>query len=401
MSCLRQRWQSQPAQRHSLFNKLFIRGDGIQNRLTLIAYDRMSTNLYSKYILFNCSLTMDILERLPGFPERYDLTTLWCNPNLTFEFAKTYIGTSRYWMNICTHSCIHLHHVIDHPDLGWDWHALSRNKNITMKDVIDHPDLPWIWGFAGLSSNPSIRAIDMILHADKPWYWFVLSNKADVTLELVKKHWEMPWNWKELSMHPNITYQQIMDHPELPWELVYMCKNPNIMTIDMVLKHPDWPWDWGLLSSHPNIKVQDVIEHLNLGWKWKCICANPNITMSDVLALDAFNVAICWRSICMNPNIDPCMIIEFWKLSHSVDDIDVDWHNLSQRAPLDYILEHPDLPWDRYGMCMNKTLFKPTLREIREWWASKVICKAIFESWTNPAYMLCQNRIRKWANECL
>lgn len=379
-------------------NKLIImhmqtKNELIQKRLDLIAFDKTPSKLY--YLLFNSSLTMDILERLPGFPHQFDLTSLWCNPNLTFEFTKKYIGNYRYWTHICAHRCIQLEHVLTHPNLPWDWSALSRNRNITMKHVMDHPDKPWVWSYTGLSFNPSISAKEALEHhIDKPWDWFVLSQKPDVTLDLVKKHWEMPWSWKALSMHPNITYQHIIDHPHLPWDTVCMCKNPNIMSIDMVLKHPKWPWDWALLSSHPNIKIKDILLHKDLAWNWERVCANPNITMSDVLSLNQENVH--WVTLCLNPSIDPYTLIDHWKKHPSTV---LSWYYLSQRVSLDYILDNPELPWDRYSIAMNKTLFKPTLREIREWWASKVICRAIFECYTNPQYMVCQNRIRKWVED--
>jgi len=41
--------------------------------------------------------------------------------------------------------------ILDHPEIPWNWHWLSKNPNVPLQYVLDHPELPWNW--CGLSQN--------------------------------------------------------------------------------------------------------------------------------------------------------------------------------------------------------------------------------------------------------
>lgn len=36
-----------------------------------------------------------------------------------------------------------MYFINKHPDIDWNWYAISMNSNITMKIIINNPDKPW------------------------------------------------------------------------------------------------------------------------------------------------------------------------------------------------------------------------------------------------------------------
>ena len=40
--------------------------------------------------------------------------------------------------------------VDEYPDKDWDWGAISRGKNVTLKMIEKYPDKPWNWTKIGM-----------------------------------------------------------------------------------------------------------------------------------------------------------------------------------------------------------------------------------------------------------
>jgi hypothetical protein len=90
--------------------------------------------------------------------------------------------------------------IIDNPDKPWDWTAISKNSNITMKDINDNPDKPWNWCY--ISMNPNITMKDILDNLDKPWKWGYISMNPNITMKDILDNPDKPWNWYSISSNP-------------------------------------------------------------------------------------------------------------------------------------------------------------------------------------------------------
>jgi hypothetical protein len=59
--------------------------------------------------------------------------------------------------------------ILDHLELPWNWAAISRNQNITIKDVINNHSLPWNW--CNISYDKHITIEDVVENITLPWIY--------------------------------------------------------------------------------------------------------------------------------------------------------------------------------------------------------------------------------------
>ena len=190
----------------------------------------------------------------------------------SYTFEKCYI---------CDNANITFEHVINHPDIPWDWNSLSQNPSITYNTIISNPYKYWTWYY--VSRNPSITFDDVLTYPDKSWNWSYLSLNPNITFDIVEKYSDKPWNWFCLSINPNITFDNVLAHSDKHWGWKSLSENLNV-TFENVIEHSDKPWDWGSLSRNPNITFDSVLAHPDKSWDWYNLSQNPNITFDNILA---------------------------------------------------------------------------------------------------------------------
>ena len=95
--------------------------------------------------------------------------------------------------------------MINNPQIEWNYHRLSVNKNITQQHLDEYPDLPWAEGFF-LAKLDRIQAIGKITDAfttlsteDFTMYW--ISRNHNLTLSDFSTN-RVFWNFKSLSWNP-------------------------------------------------------------------------------------------------------------------------------------------------------------------------------------------------------
>lgn len=205
------------------------------------------------------------------------------------------------------------------------------------------------------------------------------------------------FHWDRLSRHEKVTMEMILAHPELPWNWRLVQCNPNL-TLDFVLAHPEIEWMWETLSAHKSIQFEEhIITHPELPWDWNFVSVNPNVTMEHYTKYPDVNWDLDAMLYCQNER----MMNKVYA-SLTLDqvmgnkDMDWDWMKISRSSPLarfDVVADNPDLPWVYEKLWNNPYFFKPTIKEVREWFSAKIICKWILECYTNPKYPLCKRRL--------
>jgi hypothetical protein len=162
----------------------------------------------------------------------------------------------------------------------------ARGK-IPMEVMIEHTDaFDWI-EVSNVADIDDICAIGGRL----PWDYEVLSNRTDITPELVLQTLDKDWHWGayELSYNPAITPELVLQTLDKDWHwgTEGLSHNPAI-TPQLVLKTLDRCWNWGKygLSRNPAITPELVLKTLDKGWSWgsEGLSHNPTITPQLVLA---------------------------------------------------------------------------------------------------------------------
>jgi hypothetical protein len=71
--------------------------------------------------------------------------------------------------------------ILDHPDINWDWYAISRNPNLNWDVVQNNPNKPW--NYSNLSCNTMDVARNNYIRK-KFQEWF---KKSELKSELMAK----------------------------------------------------------------------------------------------------------------------------------------------------------------------------------------------------------------------
>jgi hypothetical protein len=226
----------------------------------------------------------------------------------------------RHGLNIRLHrhKDLTFSHVVDNPDIDWNWSWISVHPNITFSDVLSRLDLPWDW--SKLSLYLRITMQDLVDHPDLPWVWkspkspyspIFIHHVSDSEKYLHICSWGVSYN-------TGITYSDMMAHPEFEWEEEAFYRKSDYPIKSLVKKYAESGWteeklikkypemehayryDWPSISAHPGLGIEDFLE---LGpdtylW-WDFISMNPNIT-----ALDVYNYSwLPWSYENLDPNL--------------------------------------------------------------------------------------------------
>lgn len=272
---------------------------------------------------------------------------------------------------------------------------LARNPHITMamvlEDMARHPSHKHEWTFDNLCK---VIPLDTLLaHGFTPAYPdMVTCDLIQPSIDTLRKTKDtIPWNWYMLTSHRDIRIEDIARHPDLPWYYDVICYNPNLTlqhvltyphlfpdqhnvhnvffllgrtaTFEDIIHHPDKPWSFNALSS-PNIKTVEHVKRLieyfendrtTPGLRL-CICRNPNLTFDDLVSLErdyrdhpAYPNFKLLPFSPYNPNTTLDHLQPYSPPPYCYNRL----HVMVDRLPLDFILEHPDIPWDWMDIITN------------------------------------------------
>jgi hypothetical protein len=127
-------------------------------------------------------------------------------------------------------------YVLDHPEKGWSWSALSNNPNATPELASKHPRLPWHWDKVECKFQPTDlgRVLDISAFAwsavkdeedyGVDWYW--VSSHPSLTWQIVKENLHRNWDWSQISAQPFVNWRIVSENPDLPWDWRALAANP-------------------------------------------------------------------------------------------------------------------------------------------------------------------------------
>ena len=340
-------------------------------------------------------------------PSGVSLHTHACHHSLRNRF-KTLIDTglidsvsvsntcSFDWYSLCTSPDLTIDIVIDNPDLNWCWDAISRHPMVTPQIIKQYMNMPW--DYCEICTNPNFsieelitiiksrRRNDEIFHN----YYEYLSRNRNLTWRYVKDQWQEHWDYASLSINPGITLHDISDNSDIPWDWPSIALHRLDLTKDFIDENVQRPRFFRNLCMNAELDISMIdttnisevdLYHLIINnktvtiefieknleedselWRyvtsrvtWKYIIANPCrqwdyayahtylVTCDDIFVDETrthTNPALWnWYCISYNQNV-PWSVL----LSHSHET----WcpNALSLRAPLIYILKHPDMNWN-------------------------------------------------------
>lgn len=122
-------------------------------------------------LMINPNTTLELIDKLPDKPWQYDMMSLI--PSLRIQDVVARFDPS-WWVGLTKH--IKGEHILQHPELRWDWHSISRSRFLDMSFVAAHPEFPWDWD--------------------------EINGRQDLTMQFIQNHPDLPWMECWLSMNP-------------------------------------------------------------------------------------------------------------------------------------------------------------------------------------------------------
>jgi hypothetical protein len=215
---------------------------------------------------------VSIYRLLPIIPEDDDVYSwfmLSSNTRITMEMVYKHNGpTTWFWDQLVTNPVIYndimwedvLAHSLSYRSPR-DFVALSLTNRLNPQHVIDNPGLPWRAEL--LSGNPKITWGLVQAFPNWNWDWSKLSINPAISWETISRNLTrrtyyffnstVPWDWYLVSQRKDVTLNMIISTPEYPWDWSGVGLNPNV-TLELVLTHHDRNWDWGALVRNHNVR---------------------------------------------------------------------------------------------------------------------------------------------------
>jgi hypothetical protein len=260
------------------------------------------------------------------------------------------------------------------PEKKWRWggdstevnreYVLSDNSAITAEFILRHHDKPWNWGRYGLSNHRSVSTDVIKCFLDKPWCWGCngLSNNELITPEFIRETLDKPWDWDDYGLSLNLCItpsfvEEFIDSKPWEWGYAGLSMNSSVLSPEFITQHLDKPWNWryvleGIpLSSetiHWILENKSIFGDVSVSHS---LMVNPYLTES---LIDEFEDRIEWEWGQYGITQVLVFIIEFSEktldfLERHLDK-PIDWGtwgmSLCSSLSLDWILSHPELPWN-------------------------------------------------------
>ena len=195
-----------------------------------------------------------------------------------------------------------INEILRKSDLTWDiiqkysalpWPTSVLSRLAPLDYIEDHPDIPW--DFSAISGRKDLTIDFMRRYKDK-LNWNYISNNIDFQDVIENPH--LPWNYRLLSYNTNIKAEDLIEHPDLPWDYFQLSYHINL---DFVYANPDLMWDYDELSSRP-LCLDFIRQNINKSWDYKELSKNPNMTFD--FAVEFYDKPWNWKFLIKNSNID-------------------------------------------------------------------------------------------------
>jgi hypothetical protein len=165
--------------------------------------------------------------------------------------------TSRSWYELSCNLTLSMDTVQKHPNIPWDWFALSRNPSVfrSLKTIEKYPNMPW--DITGIARNINILPCD--LESLEGWSFQDLSHNPNINDMTVESNISEDWDWENgLSDNPGLSLHFIEKYSsKMDWEC--LSYNPNL-NWEFVKKNIDKKWSWSWLS-HNRMKKHPYFQH--------------------------------------------------------------------------------------------------------------------------------------------
>ena len=200
-----------------------------------------------------------------------------------------------------------LHDLLQRIDINTYIGDVSEREDLTWELIQKYSSLSW-----SVDSLSRLAPLDYIIeHPEQTWNYYEISARKDLTIDFIKEFQDL-LDFEIIS--ENINIEDVINNPELPWDYIALSINSKV-TSDDLINHSELPWDYQVLSAH--IDVNFVYANPQCDWYYPSLYDRIKLDLilpSGNKYINDDHIKYCYLS--ENPNLT-----------------------------IDYILEHLDKPW--------------------------------------------------------
>lgn len=248
----------------------------IKKGVTIEVLGKLKVKSDMNIVSYVCNIEWD-------YRDVYDYSNLSQNPHLTTEFILRILQEDNNkpwsWRILIERGLITEQTVHDHPEINWPY-LYMINRGVTL-DFVDKC-CPGFFDNHAITTyyanQVSMQFIDA--HPNMDYDWYALSLKPNLTYDFVVKYIlaDKPWNYEGLTFTCSSFIMDLIDRfPKIRWDWTYLSKEGPI-NIDFVVRHPKQRWVWKLLTKNPNITLNDILSTPHLPWHKPSIGGNKHLT---------------------------------------------------------------------------------------------------------------------------
>jgi hypothetical protein len=157
-------------------------------------------------LAFNPNITwQNIIDNL----DHFNTNNIWRKISIQKEVTKDLLCKNLPWnyRELLYNKSLTCDMISELPDLPWDWYIMDLKPNLTLEFIQKHIDKPW--NFESLTHNIVITAEFVLKNKDKPWDWWSVGYKTDITMDIIKNNPDKLWNWDIINSNSNIPINDI------------------------------------------------------------------------------------------------------------------------------------------------------------------------------------------------
>lgn len=166
------------------------------------------------WALLSCNPSLRLWHVVRNMDKPWDWWMLCANAAVSFEDVMEHAEHLPWRMRgLSWNPTVNFErHILPHLDaVDWSWSGISRNPSVRLQHVLDHPELPWDWSSL-TCGNPNIGVQDILQNPHLPWHLSDLGRNVNVTYsDVVNNTPCISWNWKELSINSRIFQVRVAD----------------------------------------------------------------------------------------------------------------------------------------------------------------------------------------------
>lgn len=346
-----------------------------------------------------------LIERIRTYADKIDWSELSCNQALTPDLVLAFKDKPWDWEILAAR--ISVDSIFEHSELPWHNYGffMSMNPTLQWHHIVEHPEIQYQWMYVSLNKN--MRLEHVLQHPDHPWNWYSLSQNSGIvqSIDTVLQHPELPWCWRMISVNDHISLKDVLEHPECPWDWHYLTRNASIRWPDDICAHPSKSWDWTYISRYFDVNIKQVIDHPDIPWDWEYLTMNLNISIED---MDAFP-QLPWDPMRLKMRREghpyPMhRLVDKPYYSHNMPFLG-DWMKnalnfvlmtFDARTTWEFITERgvDAYPWDWAAISRKPDFLELTFLDKRRIIAALQIRRILVACMTNPYHAICRRRLQ-------